>query len=303
MTQNVPASVKAKLLAGARESGEEFERTLTRFAAERFLFRLGRSPARERCVLKGASLLTVWLADPYRMTRDIDVLAHGATDDGAIRAMLEQICAVPCPDDGLSYELAELRLEPIRAEEEYSGKRAEFVCLLGNARIKVQVDFGFGDALASEPEEIEYPTMLEGLGRATLRAYPRNSSIAEKIEAMVKLGRRNSRMKDFHDVWALTETFDFEGPSLKQAVEACFQRRGTTWADEVPEALTPAFYEDQNIASRWRSYRAAGAVLVLPPEQFEVIGERVRAFVNPARDSVVGRSDFDRRWSAGGPWR
>lgn len=106
MTQNVPASVKAKL-AGAKESGEEFERTLTRFAAERFLFRLGRSPARERCVLKGASLLTVWLADPYRMTRDIDVLAHGATDDGAIRAMLsEQICAVPCPDNGLSYELA-----------------------------------------------------------------------------------------------------------------------------------------------------------------------------------------------------
>jgi hypothetical protein len=156
MRPDLAVSIKARLLNQAKAQGEEFERTLTRFAAERLLFRLGASEARDRCILKGASLLAFWLPDPYRTTRDVDVLASGPTDDGAIRALIEEICAVACPEDGLRFDLSELVVEPIRAEEEYAGKRARFRAWLGNARIRVQLDLGFGDALAAQPEEIEY---------------------------------------------------------------------------------------------------------------------------------------------------
>ena len=163
MSRDLAASVKARLLARAKEQREELERTLVRYAAERLLYRLGASQARERCILKGASLLTVWMPDPYRATRDVDVLSFGPTDDAAIRALVEEICAVPCPDDGLRFDLSEMVIEEIRNTEEYAGKRARFFAFLGTARIRVQMDFGFGDAVIGGPEEIEYPTILDGL--------------------------------------------------------------------------------------------------------------------------------------------
>jgi len=246
VSADIAASIRARLLAQARARGEEFERTLARFAAERFLFRLGASAARERCLLKGASLLTLWLPDPYRATRDVDILASGAADEGAIRALVREVCDVGCPEDGLRFDLSELSVETIRPEEEYSGKRARFRAFLGNARIALQLDIGVGDAVVPAPEEVEYPTLLPSLAAPRLRAYPREAAVAEKFEAMVKLDTRNSRMKDFHDLWALSGAFAFEGASLQRSLSACFERRGTPWTEELPRALSPAF------PSAWR---------------------------------------------------
>lgn len=303
MSPDIAASVRARLLAGAKERREEFELTLTRFAAERLLFRLGASGARDRCILKGASLLSVWHSVPYRATRDVDVLACGPTDDRAIRSLVEEICAVPCPEDGLRFDLTALTLETIRPDEEYSGKRARFRAFLGRTRIVVQLDLGVGDAVAIEPQEVTYPTLLSSLPAPRLRAYPREVVVAEKFEAMVKLDVRNSRMKDFHDVWALAGAFAFDGASLRHAVAACFERRRTTWSGERPRVLTAAFYERPEIATRWRHYLAAGAVRVAPPAQFEVIGERIVAFLSPVRESILAGEAFEGAWHPGGPWR
>ena len=301
MKVNPAASVKARLLALA--GGEDFQRTLTRYAAERLLFRLGASAVRERFALKGASLLTVWMPDPYRGTKDVDLLASGDPSDASIRAWLDSICAVPCPEDGLVFDLTTLRLETIRPEEEYSGKRARFHALLGTTRIGMQLDLGYGDAVVPEPADITYPTLLSELPAPELLAYPREAAVAEKFEAMVKLDLRNSRMKDFHDLWALASSFRFEGPLLRAAVEACFQRRGTPWAEEIPTPLTPGFYQRSELAARWADYLAREAVLVPPPNRFEEIGEVVVAFLGPVRESLVAGGAFDRAWSAGGPWR
>lgn len=302
MSPDVAASIRTRLLNQAKASGVEFELTLTRFAAERLLFRLGASPARERCILKGACLLSVWLPDPYRATRDVDVLASGPADDEAIRSLVAEICAVPCAEDGLRFDLSDLTIETIRPEEEYSGKRARFRACLGNARIAVQLDIGLGDALVMEPEEITYPTMLPALPVPRLRAYPREMAVAEKFEAMVKLGTRNSRMKDFHDVWALADAFGFDGPSLLRAVAACFERRGAPWTGETPRVLTPAFYRMPEIETRWRNYLAGDAVLAAPPSRFEDIGERIIAFLGPVRTGIVAGEAFERAWAPGGPW-
>lgn len=195
-----------------------------------------------------------------------------------------------------------LRIEDIRASEEYAGKRARFVAFLGAARIRVQVDFAYGDALVAAAQEIEYPVMLAGLPPARLRAYPREATVAEKFQAMVSLDVQNSRMKDFHDIWALSNAFAFEGPSLRQAIAACFERRQTAWDEEAPRALTAAFYSIPDIESRWRNYLAAGAVLVAPPAQFEVIGEQIIGFLGPLRRSILSEDSFEQRWVPGGPW-
>lgn len=300
MKANPAASVKARLLALA--GGEDFQRTLTRYAAERLLYRLGASAVRERFALKGASLLAVWLPDPYRGTKDVDLLATGDPSEDILRGVLEAICAVPCPEDGLVFELSTLRLDTIRPEEEYSGKRARFHALLGTTRIGVQLDLGFGDAVVPEPADITYPTLLNDLPAPELLAYPREAAVAEKFEAMVKLDLRNSRMKDFHDLWALASTFRFEGVVLQAAVAACFQRRGTPWTEEVPAPLTPAFYRRPELAARWAGYLAREAVLVPPPNRFEEIGEVVEAFLGPVRESLLLGRPMEQHWDPIGPW-
>jgi hypothetical protein len=213
------------------------------------------------------------------------------------------ICASPCPEDGLRFDLSDLTIETIRPEDEYAGKRARFRALLGSARIAVQLDIGAGDAVAVEPEEITYPTLLAALPAPRLRAYPRELTIAEKFEAMVTLDTRNSRMKDFHDLWALAGAFAFEGLRLQRAVASCFERRGTPWTSEAPRVLAPAFYQVPEIEGRWRSYLAAGAVLAVPPSRFEEIGERIIAFLGPVRDGIVAGEALERVWPPGGPWR
>ncbi len=166
----------------------------------------------------------------------MDALATGAADDAAIPSLVTEVCAVPCPEDGLRFDLSDLTIAQVRPEDAYAGQRASFRAYLGSARIALQLDIGIGDAVAVEPEEITYPTLLPSLPRPRLRAYPREASVAETFEAMVKADTRNSRMKDFHDVWALAGAFAFEGEPLQRAIAACFERRGTAWTSEAPGA-------------------------------------------------------------------
>lgn len=162
------------------------------------------------------------------------------------------------------------------------------------------MDFGFGDAVPRDLERAQLPTLLPDLPAPSVRVYPRTTTIAEKFEAMVKLGRRNTRMKDFHDIWALSEAFDFHGATLRQALSDCFARRRTTWEVERPAALTTAFYAGAQ--DRWLDYRDKGP-LNPPPASFAEIGERVRTFIGPVRASIVGDTPFVQHWPAGGPWR
>ena len=302
MTPDVAASVRARLLTVAQQTGEEFERTLVRFAVERWLYRLGQSSARERCILKGAALLAVWLPNPHRATRDVDLLGSGLADDETIGRLIREVSATPCPEDGLGFDLSELTVGPIRDETAYAGVRAVFLARLGSARIRMQVDIGFGDALASGPDEIALPVMLAALPSTTLRAYPREQSVAEKFEAMVQFEVRNSRMKDFHDIWALAGAFAFDGTRLREAVAGCFARRGTPWTDERPVVLTPGFYGSAELQARWSSYVTGGAVQDAPPRDFAVIGERVIALLGPIRDAIVAKEPLRARWTTVAAW-
>lgn len=165
------------------------------------------------------------------------------------------------------------------------------------------MDFGFGSKITPGPEEAEYPTLLAGLPAPRLRIYPQVVTLAEKFQAMVQLGLRNGRMKDFHDVWALSTELEINGAELRRAVAACFEQRGTSWTSGVPDVLESAFYGREELRARWAAYLRAGAFREPPPADFEAVGERVRSFLGPVFASLAEDDEREMAWPAGGPWR
>ena len=248
---NIGASVRARLLSLSRASGQSFDLILTRFALERLLFRLGKSAHADRFVLKGAMLLMTWFHDPYRGTRDLDLLGFGDPDPDAMLAVFREILEQDA-DDGVQFDGGALRVDRIREELEYGGLRLRTTAEISGAKIKVAIDIGFGDAVEPNAEVVDYPSMLD-LPAPRLRAYARETVIAEKFQAMVALGLANTRMKDFYDIWILSRSFVFEDDRLPRAIAATFARRGTPIPVELPDALSPVFAADAKKQQQWRA--------------------------------------------------
>ena len=301
MISNIAASIRKRLRNKAKPDGTDFHQILVRYACERFLYRLGKSE--ERCILKGATLLSLWMEEPHRTTRDIDLLPIGENDEEAVRRVMTRICTVPCTEDGLLFDLKTLQVSSIRYDQRYGGQQASLIALLGRAEIPVRVDFGFGDVVTPGPEEAQLPTLIDGVPAPLLYAYPQVTAIAEKFESMVQLGSRNSRMKDFYDIWALSENFDFDGIELQQAVARCFERRATRLPAETPEPLATAFYSNPEQKKLWLDYGRRDELLRAPPDDFQEIGSSVQSFLGPVYASILADEMFDLHWPAAGPWQ
>lgn len=247
---NMGASVRARLLTLAGQRKQPFQVLLTRYVLERLLYRLSTTAHRDRFVLKGAMLLTSWFPDPLRPTQDLDLLGFGDSDADAMLAMFREVCAVPV-DDGVTFDVAALSVDLIREELEYGGLRLKTFATIDSARVRVVVDIGFGDAV--EPDEIVLPVLL-GLPAPILRAYPQEAVIAEKFQAMVVLGRVNSRMKDFYDIWVLSQSHSFSGDELARAIRATFDRRKTAIPVDPPDCLTTKFADDPAKQQQWSAF-------------------------------------------------
>lgn len=250
--RNVGASVRQRLLNLAQARGQPMELLLTRYALERLLYRLSMSPHRERFVLKGAMLLATWFDEPHRATRDVDLLGFGDPAHDALLGTFREIMAVEV-NDGMNFDLEGLRIESIREEVQYGGSRLRTTAALAGARIPITVDIGFGDAVEPGLEDIDLPVLLD-MPSPHLRAYPPETVIAEKFHAMVALGRANSRMKDYYDVWMLTNTFELEPERLRRAIVATFARRNTAVPSAVPDGLSNAFAEDPGKRRQWEAF-------------------------------------------------
>ncbi len=144
---NLGASTTAQLLRRARQAGDDVQTLLTRYCLERFLYRLGISDARDRFILKGAMLLRAWSDRPYRATRDLDLLRRGDGTFDAIRNDIRTVIATPAPPDAVSFDADSVRIESIRAEDEYGGARATMSARCGKARLLLHIDIGIGDAV------------------------------------------------------------------------------------------------------------------------------------------------------------
>jgi hypothetical protein len=233
--RTAPQSVKA--------DGDDYQVLLTSYCFERFLYRLGESGTQDRFVLKGAMLLRVWSDQPYRSTRDLDLLRQGDGSSDAIRDDLRSICGSTVEPDGIVFDAGTVSIQPIRADDEHAGVRTTLVARCDTARLRLQIDLGVGDSVWPAPQLCAYPTLLDFAAPHVL-AYPREAVVAEKFEAMVVLGDRNSRIKDFFDLHYLASHFEFDRATLTEAVRRTFARRRTPVPAESPIGLTAAYWEN-----------------------------------------------------------
>lgn len=298
--KNLPASVKARLANLAREQREDFQELLSRYGRERLLYRLSVSAYQERFILKGALLFAYWTGAPHRPTRDMDLLGYGDPDIALLEKMFRELCAVQVQPDGLVFQPNSVNGERIKDEEKYEGVRLHMTALLEKSRIPLQIDVGFGDRVVPAPEEIEFPTLLD-FPAAHLKSYTRESMIAEKFEAMVKLGMLNTRMKDFFDVWTVSQAFAFDGPTLSTAIETTFETRGTAVPNEPPLALSPEFYEDREKNAQWEAFLNK-AKLNAEGKSLPEIAAALRKFIVPVSKAVARDEVLKYHWELGGPW-
>lgn len=297
---NLATSVRARLLNRARERGEDFNYLLTRYGNERLLYRLARSPHRDRFVLKGATLFDVWGDWSHRTSRDVDLLGIEEDSDEQMRMVFRELAALEVAPDGLAFDAGSVSVEPIRGHHAYGGYRVRLRARLGTARLSLQVDVGFGDAVTPEIVEAEYPTLL-AFPAPRLQMYPRETVVAEKFEAIVRLGTANTRLKDFLDLWEMAQRFDFDGEVLASALEATFKRRRTLLPTGMPIGLSPEFAADDQRGRQWSALLARSGRS--PEREFESVVESLQRFLLPPATAAESGSRFERTWEAGGGWR
>ncbi len=298
--KNVAASVRARLLDFARKQQTSFQRVLIRYALERFLFRLSVSPHKEHFVLKGAMLYASWLEDPFRTTRDLDLLSLADHETVTLLETIRDVCAQPVADDGLRFDIENTFAAPFDEDRTHGAFRVRTSAQLGTAIIPVQIDVGFGDSVTPGPLELEYPVLLDQ-PTPTLYAYPRDTVAAEKLEAIVALDLANSRMKDFYDLLAMSRLFSFDGATLAAAIMATFETRATAIPRERPPPLTHAFSEDPQKLRQWRSFLTRDPLLLDEPDLSTVIRE-IGDFIMPA--ALAARDDrrIPGHWTPDGGW-
>jgi predicted nucleotidyltransferase component of viral defense system len=297
--KDVVASVQSRLLNLARQTGRPFEEVLVLCGLERFLFRLSQSLHRDRFVLKGGLLLIGMGFPAARPTRDIDFLALMSTNIDAVSQAIQEIGTIHV-NDGVVYDFSKLRHETMSPNTEYQGIRFKFVGELGQARIPMQVDVGFGDRVVPEAREMAFPTLLD-MDPPLIVGYSMETVVAEKFEAALDLADLNSRMKDFYDIWALSQKYSFDGPSLKEAIIATCARRKTAISSEA-EIFSNRFAEGSDKNAQWSGFLKRSALADTPGDFVDVM-EAIRRFLLPIALATQKDSPFQGTWPEGGPWQ
>lgn len=280
-TKNIGASVRARLLKVARQKAQTFDLVLTRYAIERLLFRLATSPHADRFVLKGAMLLMTWFDEPFRGTRDLDLLGYGDPNPQSVLQVFREILGIE-GDDGVCFDANGARIDRIREDNAYGGLRIRTTAEIDGARIAISVDVGFGDATEPDAEMLDYPVLLD-MPAPRLLGYARETIIAEKFQAIVALGRANSRMKDYYDLWSLSQSFDFEQSRLAAAMSATFARRKTQIPEATPDGLTLIFAEDVQKQRQWETFKRN---VTLDPGSLAEVVMILESFLMPAARAV-----------------
>jgi predicted nucleotidyltransferase component of viral defense system len=294
--KNIPASIRQRLLDRSRRDTRPFNELLQYYTMERFLFRLSKSRFTESFILKGALLLNVWRGPGSRSTMDIDLLGRIDNSEGAISETVRQILDEPVADDGIRFDPESIQTGLITEDAEYHGIRVSFLATLDSARIKMKIDIGFGDPIFPEPVRLEFPTIL-GDEAPYLLCYSRESAIAEKFHAMVKLGALNSRMKDFFDIWLLSRQFRFDLSNLRKAMDLTFSNRQTPL--EKPEVFINEIALTKQL--QWNAFRSR-LKLDYAPESFATLMDLLAQFLTPCISEATDKQSSGLQWTPPGPW-
>ncbi len=299
--KNIEASVRVRLQNKAQETGRPFAELFQYYGMERFLYRLSQSKYADTFILKGALMFVVWKVQEMRTTRDIDFLGRFDNEIVRIDGVFKEICSIVVPPDGLVFDSETVKGERIKEDADYEGVRIKFTGFLGKARIPMQVDIGFGDVIFPKPKMIKYPAILD-FPSPHLKGYTIESVVAEKFEAMIKLGRLNSRMKDFYDIWIMTRQFHFKGEELTQAIRRTFEHRGTGLPGKTPFFEEEIYNELSDRQALWKAFLQKMEIKGAPQKLSEIALAIENFLFEPVKAIHAGH-DLAAHWHAPGPWR
>jgi hypothetical protein len=292
-------SVQARIVNHAKKLGVEATLVFSRYGLERFLYRLSTSEYAERFILKGAMMMLAWVGETVRTTRDADLLGFGSlTGDEIVLIFREIMSTGGDPEDGVVFLPETVAVNPIREGEQYGGQRVTFEGRLGTVKLPLQVDVGIGDAVYPPAEWMEYPSLLN-VPRPMVRTYQPETSIAEKLHAIVDLGEANSRMKDFFDIAELARIREFDGAAMSQAIRETFARRKTPVV-ATPVGLTSRFGMDAGKQRQWEAFVSKNRINA--SKGFEAWVLRVAFFAGPVLTALSRGEELRGRWQAGGQW-
>ncbi|MCL2182296.1 MAG: nucleotidyl transferase AbiEii/AbiGii toxin family protein [Chitinispirillia bacterium] len=291
--KNLPASVHSKLLDSAKQQGRPFNEILLHYAMQRFLFRLSKSAHSKDFILKGAFLLKAWGYADNRPTMNIDLLGKTENSEQNIVSKIKGVIETETEPDGLVFDANSIICEQIAKETNYTGTGVSFLCFLDTAQIPIKIDIGFGDVIYPKAEFVELDSVI-GFSAAKIRSYSRESAIAEKFHAIFKLGTINSRMKDFYDIWILSEKYAFNGETLSIAISKTFTNRKTALTENII-AFTPEFAKDKQ--KQWGAF--CKKMLEGPAHVSHNFGDvitSIQKFIMPVIVSLTDRHGFRKNW-------
>ncbi len=298
--KHVDISVRDRLLILAKREDQDYNVVLNLYYRERLLARLADSRYREQFVLKGGALLFAFATQETqelaRPTKDLDFRAGGIPNDVAeIASAFAEICTLSSFEDGLVFEVGAIKADRIAEDALYHGVRLSIPVKLASAAGRVQVDIGFGDVITPGPLEMVYPVLLDEMPAPHVLTYSRETVIAEKYEAMLRLSLVNTRMKDFFDVYQLARAHAFEGQGLSEAIRRTCERRGTSFLPD-PAVLQPDFGTDAVRQQQWATFLKRGR-LTTAPERFADVMDELHAFLEPIHEACRQQRPLAALWS------
>ena len=292
-------SVHTRLLNYAHQTKDDFNLILSRYASERFLYRLSKTSYSDRFILKGASLFLVWMKKMHRPTQDIDLLGFGKIDAEELRTIFSACCTIDVAADGLVFDPGTITIDDIREGQMYLGLRVNIRGNLGTARLFVQIDVGTGDAVFPSPQLMDYPALLD-FPAPRLRVYPKEAAIAEKLDSIIERGLRNSRMKDYYDIWLLSTEFDFDGQTLVTAIRETIKHRSRK-CETFPTGLTSEFVENPDKQKQWTAF--INKQLVSSSLTLKDVVKTLQSFLTKPIEAIISNSDFSSTWIKNTKWQ
>ena len=295
---DMAASVLARLKNKAAASGRSLQLCLQLFCQEEFLRRLEKSRYADNFVLKGGLFVYAVTEFDSRVTVDVDFLLRKIPNTPEqVRAVLEEIIAVPTGNDFITFEIKDTA--PIAITKKYAGVSATVVARIKNTRTPFGIDFGVGDVIVPKHEKRQIPTQLEGFDAPTVNTYSLETTIAEKLDAILALMEFSSRMKDYYDIYYLANKFDFDGATLTEALKKTFANRAHTFTvAQFEQILT--FDSDDAMQKKWRAFCRKTDIKT---DDYGTVLKTIKGFLTEPFTAAVAGGTIYKQWSASvGKW-
>ena len=288
---DMAASVLARLKNKAKESGRSYQLCLQLFCQEEFLRRLEKSKYAENLVLKGGLFLYSITDFDSRVTVDVDFLLRQIPNTPEqLKGILEEIITVQTGNDFVIFEIKDVA--PIAITKKYAGIGASMVARIKNTRTPFSIDFGVGDVIVPKQEKRKIPTQLDDFITPTVNTYSIETTVAEKIDAILALMEFSSRMKDYYDIYYLANKFDFDGATLTEALKKTFENRWHNFTAEQFEQVM-SFDNDEAMQKKWKAFIRK---IDTKTDDYSTVLKTIRAFLTKPFVAAVENKIFTDNW-------